>query len=506
MGKETLKSILHRLVITGLVSLALTGCVKARLEIGVKPDGSGTMSVAIGMTQEALSFAGEDGEGVMERLSEEMSGDEDTEEVEIRRWREGNYEWFSTSTSFETLEDLNSRLTDIKEFGSVSVTRERGLVRDRFVLDGEINPLMGDEEAPGDLLIDPGGFFEFQVVVGLPGEVVKTNGAFMEGSTRMLWTVGNHERLSIHAVSRAWNWTRIALFGAIMGLMGLAAVILVVGLLVFWRKKRGRKIESGVEQAGSNLSEGHEGGDRPAEQRGRSKRLSEQHKLMIAFGAGVVGLACVGVLAIWWGLSGGAGEFGALMRPGAPEATATAVPTDPPSPSRTPTETPAPSETPRPTETPTTEAATQTPAPTETPRPTDTQPPATDSTTSIGEVKVDHWVFEIEEVKSEPGMDSSRQNLVLLGQLTNEGRETSTFVAVYTLVLQDSQGRTYQEDVLAQFATMDKYGTEIPASISPEASRYVAIAFDVPASEETFSLVPGSLASSWSGDVTISLP
>ncbi|MFW6116293.1 MAG: LppM family (lipo)protein, partial [bacterium] len=188
MGKETLKSILHRLVITGLVSLALTGCVKARLEIGVKPDGSGTMSVAIGMTQEALSFAGEDGEGVMERLSEEMSGDEDTEEVEIRRWREGNYEWFSTSTSFETLEDLNSRLTDIKEFGSVSVTRERGLVRDRFVLDGEINPLMGDEEAPGDLLIDPGGFFEFQVVVGLPGEVVKTNGAFMEGSTRMLWT------------------------------------------------------------------------------------------------------------------------------------------------------------------------------------------------------------------------------------------------------------------------------------------------------------------------------
>ncbi|MGD2105792.1 MAG: hypothetical protein PVJ55_11850 [Anaerolineae bacterium] len=121
-----------------LAALVLTGCVKARVEIEVERDGTGTMAVAMGMTQQALSWAGEDGKGVMERLSQEVSGDDDADDVTVRRWTEGNYEWFATSTSLTDLDDLNSRLAEIEMFRNLALTRERGVLRDRYVLDGQV--------------------------------------------------------------------------------------------------------------------------------------------------------------------------------------------------------------------------------------------------------------------------------------------------------------------------------------------------------------------------------
>lgn len=151
---------------------------------------------------------------------------------------------------------------------------------------------------------------------------------------------------------------------------------------------------------------------------------------------------------------------------------------------------------------------------TATPRPS-TEPTATaenpapttaGESNPIGTVRVDHWVLEIAEVKSDPGMNASRKNIVLLGNLTNDGAQTATFSTIATLLLQDSRGRTYEEEKTVTWAAQDKYGAEIPASISPGASRYVAIGFDVPVDAESFTIIPGSLVASWGGNVRFSLP
>jgi hypothetical protein len=230
--RETARESLKAIVLAILAALVLTGCIKARLEVEVTRDGSGTMSIALGMTEQVLSLAGTDGEGLMQMLSQEVSDDAGTEDATVRRWTEGNYEWVAATTTFVDLEDLNSRLADIEGFEGLSLTRKRGLIRDHYVLDGEIDPLVAGEEATEDLLLDPSGMFEFQMRAKLPGDVVETNGVFLGDSTQMLWTLGNYEPLSVHAVSRTWNWTRITLVVIGAGLAAGALLLLVVAMLM----------------------------------------------------------------------------------------------------------------------------------------------------------------------------------------------------------------------------------------------------------------------------------
>jgi hypothetical protein len=126
--------------------------------------------------------------------------------------------------------------------------------------------------------------------------------------------------------------------------------------------------------------------------------------------------------------------------------------------------------------------------------------------TAIGTIEVNNWVFEITEIHSDPGVDSSRQIIVLLGYITNAGMESDTFVAYGELMLMDSKNRKYEDDMGSTFAAQDKYGTEYGANISPGAKKFIAVAFDVDSSETTFTIIPGSLVSSWSGDITFTIP
>ena len=156
-----------------------------------------------------------------------------------------------------------------------------------------------------------------------------------------------------------------------------------------------------------------------------------------------------------------------------------------------------PTSTPEPTATPTPVPATATPVP---------PVPPTATPKPIGTLKVDHWLFEITEVRSDPGKDTSRQNVVLLGYLTNEGNQNDTFVAFATIMLRDPHGREYEDDRPATWRAQDKYGAESGASMNPGSKEYIAIAFDVVASEKTFTIIPGSLVASWSGNITSTLP
>lgn len=131
----------------------------------------------------------------------------------------------------------------------------------------------------------------------------------------------------------------------------------------------------------------------------------------------------------------------------------------------------------------------------------------TQSNTQVsGTIRVDHWRFEIDKVQIDPGIDLGRQSVILLGHIYNQGSQTDTFGARYRVILQDSKGRQYQKESRITWAAQDKYGADYAASISPEARRYIAIGYDVPASENSFTIVPGSLASSWSGNLSFSVP
>ena len=57
-----------------------------------------------------------------------------------------------------------------------------------------------------------------------------------------------------------------------------------------------------------------------------------------------------------------------------------------------------------------------------------------------------------------------------------------------------------------QLAAGDKYGTQMAVLMNPGATLYIAVAFDAPSSERTFTIIPGMLVVSWSGDITFTLP
>jgi tetratricopeptide (TPR) repeat protein len=128
------------------------------------------------------------------------------------------------------------------------------------------------------------------------------------------------------------------------------------------------------------------------------------------------------------------------------------------------------------------------------------------SSNPIGTILVNSWRFEILEIQSDPGKDSSRQIVVLIGNMYNEGRTTDTFVPLYKIVLRDSAGREYGDDYQATNAAEDKYGAIGAAYVNPGAYAYVAYAYDVPSSEHYFVIIPGSLAVSWGGNWSFNVP
>jgi hypothetical protein len=144
--------------------------------------------------------------------------------------------------------------------------------------------------------------------------------------------------------------------------------------------------------------------------------------------------------------------------------------------------------------------ATNTSQPTNTVTPPKPCPPCT--------ILVNSWRFEVQEIHSDPGKDSSRKNIILIGNMYNEGTTKDLFLPTFLLVLKDSAGHIYQDDLNATFAAEEKYGTELfgGGGSNPGAFTYVAYGFDVPASEKVFEIAPGELVASWGENFQFRVP
>lgn len=183
-------------------------------------------------------------------------------------------------------------------------------------------------------------------------------------------------------------------------------------------------------------------------------------------------------------------------------ATSAQLPTETVPPTWPPTWTPEPTDVSPPTRT---LHPTNTPGPTWTPRPT--AGPLPTVAPLPGKIDVDQWELVITRVESLPGLNSDQHIVVIFATLTNYGSE-GTFSPRHTLELTDAKGRRYSEDLAATFNAQDRYGIDTYADVSmpPDSTAEVLYAYVAPASERTFTIVPGAMVSSWSGNITFSLP
>jgi hypothetical protein len=201
--------------------LTITGCVKTQLVIEVDRDGSGRMGMALGMNEEARAFAGSEGVDPIESLRDEISGDI-PDEVYVRAWTEGDYEWVEVKRDFDSLEELREITEGSEMFDSFSLTRHSGLLRDTFRLEAAFTSPLADEEETFTFL-DPSAFIQMDLSVTLPGDVQSTTGRQQEETGSIVWKLTGSPTV-IRAESETWNARAVALLVvAVLLLVALAA-------------------------------------------------------------------------------------------------------------------------------------------------------------------------------------------------------------------------------------------------------------------------------------------
>ena len=223
------------------VALALTGCVKVHVNIVVNSDGSGTVGMAMGMTDEAKALmASEAGGDLFDAFGEAMTQSEESSEVIVQRWTEGDYEWAEGVVSFTNLDELNAGMQELEIFESFRMTKQTGLLKDLYILDAEITASESTSGLSDEFDFDPSGLFEARMTVTFPGEIVESNGTREGGkdSNSISWALTSDSALRAYAVSERWNWARVVILVGGILLFVLAAIGLVVLGIVFTLRER----------------------------------------------------------------------------------------------------------------------------------------------------------------------------------------------------------------------------------------------------------------------------
>ncbi|MCB9107847.1 MAG: hypothetical protein H6633_35705 [Anaerolineales bacterium] len=208
------------------MALLLSGCFKGRIDLQVNSDGSGVYAVSMGLTQEALNLirAGEDKTEPMQELR--RKAEESNLKPEVRQWTDGEYTWTEAKLPFDSPDELNQFVTKADTFEQFSLRQEKGLLKNRYVLDARFSAPAAeiDTETP---LFNPMNFIEMTMSAKLPGEVVETNGVTDINTGALSWPLDFNSGTRIYAVSEAWNWFNVGLMGACvvgLGVLALASV------------------------------------------------------------------------------------------------------------------------------------------------------------------------------------------------------------------------------------------------------------------------------------------
>ena len=214
-----------------MLSLVASGCIKLHLSINVCPDGSGTIVMAIGMTQEArVLIASQGGDDPMTTMSQAFGGPSD---AQTKRWTEGGYEWVEGTIPFVSPRDLNSRIENSGLLRSFQLTRRSDLFKVYHTLDTELDPwslLAPNETEELGFGLDPSAMFDMQLFVTLPGKITETNGISVgKDSNTVSWVFDPNQATAVHIASESWNRMTI---GA-MAVAGIAIAFTVLLIATF---------------------------------------------------------------------------------------------------------------------------------------------------------------------------------------------------------------------------------------------------------------------------------
>src|SRR5215216_7886452 len=161
------------LCIIGVVAtVGLTGCFKGEVLVDVKPNGSGLLSLAIGMTQQAKALAASQGTDPLQDINKSLAnGTDTTEDVKVTTWIDGDYEWTKAEKAFASADEINKALSGNKLFNRFVLTRSHGLLRDEITLDAEFAPMNSNVSANVSG-VDPSAFIQMTFSVRLPGKII----------------------------------------------------------------------------------------------------------------------------------------------------------------------------------------------------------------------------------------------------------------------------------------------------------------------------------------------
>jgi len=196
-------------------------------------------------------------------------------------------------------------------------------------------------------------------------------------------------------------------------------------------------------------------------------------------------------------------DFAATLTAEAPTSTPTEVATEVPTAGPTATiEIPTPTSTPEPTATPI--IATSTPEPSPTPT---SQVKITEDMLRMANAEND-WQIHLVDVVVKPGEwpeRTDRQDVVLIIEVTNMLQWINTFPGLY-LVLVDSQGRTYEQDISRSIDYIMMFELDWGADVYPDATAITCISYSVPLDAHSFAVSPFWSVDVWEGRLSFELP
>jgi len=200
-----------------ILSFGLSGCFKGNISVDVKANGSGVVSIAFGMTQQAKALISSQDTNPLQDIEQSMSDESGSTptDVKVTKWMEGDYEWTKAEKEFKNLDEINKVILNRSLFNHFSLTRNRGIFQDKFILDAELDALNSDIPSD-DSGIDPSAFIETSFSTRLPGKITETNGFIDANDPNLVkWNIEGYQTVSVKATSVTWNWLNI--FGILVG-------------------------------------------------------------------------------------------------------------------------------------------------------------------------------------------------------------------------------------------------------------------------------------------------
>ena len=212
----------------------LTGCFKSDVTVDINLNGSGTVSIAYGLTVQAKDLLAAQGTKVADEINKSLTlPGADPLNVVTTSWVDGEYDWTMAKNNYKSVDEINTVMHANRLFKSFSLVRSSGILQDEFILSAELAPLSAIASS-GSSTMDNSGLMQMRFLLNLPGDIKETNGVADEIDPEHLSWKMQKEVVSVTARSVSWNITNLVL----LVVAGVMVLIVLIGAWSFTSTSR----------------------------------------------------------------------------------------------------------------------------------------------------------------------------------------------------------------------------------------------------------------------------